>query len=78
MKYSVLYPTCIKCGIAVDIWSTKLVSDAYQKDGVNYYEFTCPECKEKQSFSIPIQDYEKPKTSYFDTLKLFWSNLKAV
>jgi hypothetical protein len=75
MNYSIFYPTCVKCSTVVDIWNNRLVSDAYQKNGVNRYEFTCPECDEKQVFSIPVEDYEKPVVSYRNVLGKFWNNM---
>lgn len=50
------YPNCVNCIAVLDVWKLGIITDAFQKDEANHYEFTCPHCKTKQVLTIPLQE----------------------
>ena len=56
---------CIVCEDPVDIWKNELVTDAYQKDGVNHFTFMCP-CGVSNTKTIPLEDV--PSTMTYDSI----------
>lgn len=69
-------PLCLICMEMVDIWKEDdLMTDAWQKNGKNHFEFRCPKCGiGGQRVSIKIDNDRSRDVGFMGRIKR-WANL---
>ena len=54
---TVRLPICKSCDNTVDVWNNESITNVWQKNGYNHYDYVCPDCESDQSFKIEIEVY---------------------